>query len=142
MEQGRYQGRVVIAKPGLDGHDRGAKCLARTLREHGFEVIYTGIRRTPEEIAATAVQEDADALGLSMLSGAHLELIPMVLEALHRADADDLPIVCGGIIPEEDVQALLSLGVRAVHGPGTPMPTLVETFARVVEERRSRKSIL
>jgi methylmalonyl-CoA mutase C-terminal domain/subunit len=142
MPQLNSIGRVIIAKPGLDGHDRGAKFIARSLREHGFEVIYTGIRRTPEEIAATAVQEDVDAVGLSMHSGAHLELIPKVLEALRHIGADDIPVVCGGIIPEQDVQALIGMGVHAVHGPGTPVMTVVDTFSTVVADYRRRKTLL
>ena len=140
---GLYQkGRVVIAKPGLDGHDRGAKYIARALREHGFEVVYTGIRRTPEEIAATVVQEDADVLGLSMHSGAHLELVPLVLEALRREEASDIPVVCGGIVPEEDVKTLKQMGVREVHGPGTSLETLLATFTMAVAEHRGSKKLL
>ncbi|MFW6326356.1 MAG: cobalamin B12-binding domain-containing protein, partial [Desulfovermiculus sp.] len=101
QEEKRY--RILIGKPGLDGHDRGAKCIARALRDNGFEVVYTGIRRTSEEIAVAAIQEDVDAIGLSSLSGAHLQLFPEVIESLKKHDASDIPVIGGGIIPEEDV---------------------------------------
>lgn len=111
--------RVLIAKPGLDGHDRGAKYVARALRDEGFEVIYTGIRQTPEAIARTAVQEDVDFVGLSVLSGAHNELFPRVVDLLREQGAGDIKVIAGGIIPEEDVPFLKSKGVLAVFGPGT-----------------------
>src|SRR5574337_647770 len=103
METGRHRERVLIGKAGLDGHDRGAKFIARSLRDDGFEVIYTGIRRTPEEIASAAIQEDVDAIGLSLLSGAHNELIPALLDALRQAKGGDIPVIIGGVIPREDV---------------------------------------
>src|SRR5207302_4581619 len=118
--------RVLIAKPGLDGHDRGAKVVARALRDAGMEVIYTGIRQTPEMIAEAALQEDVDVVGLSILSGAHLALVPRVVEALRERGVDDALIVVGGIIPPEDVPRLEGQGVSGVFGPGTPMDQIVE----------------
>jgi len=117
--------RIVIAKPGLDGHDRGAKIVARALRDAGFEVIYTGLHQTPEQIVATALQEDADAIGLSVLSGAHMYLFRRVLELLREKGADDIVVFGGGIIPPEDVAALKALGVRELFGPGTPTQEIV-----------------
>ena len=118
--------RVLIAKPGLDGHDRGAKVIARALRDAGMEVIYTGIRQSPEMIAEAALQEDVDVVGLSILSGAHLVLFPRVLELLREYDMDDVLIVAGGIIPDEDVPALQEMGVRGIFGPGTPTSEIVD----------------
>jgi methylmalonyl-CoA mutase C-terminal domain/subunit len=118
--------RVLVAKPGLDGHDRGAKVVARALRDAGMEVIYTGIRQTPEMIAEAALQEDVDVVGLSILSGAHLALVPRVLDALKERGIDDALIVVGGIIPPADVPRLEQSGVAAVFGPGTPMDQIVE----------------
>lgn len=120
--------RVLIAKPGLDGHDRGAKFIARALRDHGFEVIYTGIRRTPEEIAAAAVQEDVAAIGLSSLSGAHLRLFPAVIEALAAIGAADIPVLGGGVIPEEDAAVLKEAGIAGIYTPGSPLDTIVAAF--------------
>src|SRR3990170_4546935 len=111
--------KVLIAKPGLDGHDRGAKVLARGLRDEGFEVVYTGLRQTPEMVATAALQEDVDVVGLSILSGAHLTLLPRVCELLREAGMADVLVTAGGIIPEEDVAALREAGVAAVFGPGT-----------------------
>ncbi|WP_202319626.1 cobalamin B12-binding domain-containing protein [Archaeoglobus neptunius] len=127
--------RVIVAKPGLDGHDRGAKVVARALRDAGFEVIYTGIRRTPEEIAETVLQEDADVLGLSILSGAHLELTPMVMEELRKRGLEpnrDVIVILGGIVPEEDVEKLHEIGVAKVFGPGTPLEEIIEFIEREV----------
>jgi methylmalonyl-CoA mutase C-terminal domain/subunit len=118
--------RVLIAKPGLDGHDRGAKVVARALRDAGMEVIYTGLRQTPEMVAEAALQEDVDAVGLSILSGAHMGLVPRILELLRANGQEDVPVFLGGIIPEEDVPALLKLGVRAVYGPGTSTVKVAE----------------
>lgn len=120
--------RVIIAKPGLDGHDRGAKIVARALRDAGMEVIYTGIRQTPEMIAEAALQEDANVIGLSILSGAHLELFPRVLEACNERGIrpDDVLFFCGGIIPEQDVVKLREMGFRAVFGPGADTGEIVE----------------
>jgi methylmalonyl-CoA mutase C-terminal domain/subunit len=118
--------RVLIAKPGLDGHDRGAKVVARALRDGGCEVIYTGIRQTPEMIAEAALQEDVDVVGLSILSGAHLELFPRVVEELKKRGVDDVLLFCGGIIPEEDTDALTKLGFSAVFRPGTNTQDIVK----------------
>ncbi len=129
MAEKKY--RILIGKPGLDGHDRGAKCIARALRDAGFEVVYTGIRRTPEEIAAAAVQEDVDAIGLSSLSGAHLELFPEVIEGLKKQNAADIPVIGGGIIPEEDIPELQKLGIKKIFTPGTTMEEIVQTFKEI-----------
>jgi len=111
--------RVLVAKPGLDGHDRGAKVVARALRDAGMEVVYTGIRQTPEMIADAALQEDVDVVGLSVLSGAHKALFPKIMELLSAAGLDDVLVVAGGIIPEQDIEAVRAMGVDAVFGPGT-----------------------
>jgi methylmalonyl-CoA mutase C-terminal domain/subunit len=113
--------RVVVGKPGLDGHDRGAKVIARALRDAGFEVVYTGLHQTPEQIVAAVVQEDADALGLSMLSGAHLTLVPRVIDGLAAAGRDDVVLLVGGIIPDADVDVLEAAGVARVFGPGAQL---------------------
>jgi len=118
--------RVLIAKPGLDGHDRGAKVVARALRDAGFEVIYTGLRQTPEQIALAAVQEDVDAVGLSSLSGAHLKLFPEVVEALRARGADDVLVFGGGVIPAEDVSLLAERGIDRVFSPGTDTHDIVD----------------
>jgi len=118
--------RVLVAKPGLDGHDRGAKVIARALRDAGMEVVYTGIRQTPEMIVEAALQEDVDVIGLSILSGAHLALFPRVMELLRENGMDDVLVVAGGIIPDEDVPALNDMGVRGIFGPGTPTDAIVE----------------
>ncbi|NOQ46837.1 MAG: methylmalonyl-CoA mutase [Desulfobulbaceae bacterium] len=120
--------RVLIGKPGLDGHDRGAKFIARALRDAGFEVVYTGIRRTPEEIAAAAVQEDVAAVGLSSMSGAHLRLFPAVVEALTRIGADDIPVLGGGVIPDDDIKVLKDAGITSIFTPGTPIDTIIDAF--------------
>jgi methylmalonyl-CoA mutase, C-terminal domain len=117
--------RVLVAKPGLDGHDRGAKVVARALRDAGMEVIYTGIRQTPEMIVEAAVQEDADVVGLSILSGAHLELFPSVTEGLSKKGLDDVLVIAGGIIPEDDIPALQQMGVKGVFGPGTSTQDII-----------------
>lgn len=135
MQAGR-KGRILIGKPGLDGHDRGAKVVARALSDAGFEVIYTGIRRTPEEIAAAAVQEDVDAVGLSLLSGAHNVLFPAVLKALAEAGMGSVPVLGGGVIPEEDIPALKAQGIREIFTPGTPLSVVTEAFGRAVSEYR------
>ena len=118
--------KVIIAKPGLDGHDRGAKVVARALRDAGMEVVYTGIRQTPEMIAETALQEDADAVGLSILSGAHLELFPRVVEELKKRGMDDVVLFGGGIIPHEDLPKLEKLGFKGIFGPGASTLDIVE----------------
>jgi len=117
--------RVLVAKPGLDGHDRGAKVVARALRDAGFEVVYTGIRQTPDMIAEAALQEDVDVVGLSILSGAHLALVPKVIEALEKVDMGDVIILLGGIIPDEDIPILDEMGVRGIFGPGTSTQDIV-----------------
>ena len=127
--------RVLVAKPGLDGHDRGARILARALRDEGMEVIYTGIRQTPEMIVGTALQEDVDVIGLSILSGAHMELFPEVFRGLRENGMDDVVVVAGGIIPDVDRPALEKVGVRGVFGPGTPTPEIAEFIRKAVAER-------
>ncbi len=116
--------RVVVAKPGLDGHDRGAKTITRALRDHGFEVIYTGLHQTPEQIAETALQEDADAVGLSLLSGAHLTLFPRTMEELRKRDMADILIFGGGVIPDADARALREQGVGNIFGPGSSLKAI------------------
>jgi len=118
--------RVVIAKPGLDGHDRGAKVIARALRDAGMEVIYTGLRQTPEQIVAAALQEDADAIGLSILSGAHMHICPRIMELLREKGLDDVLVVVGGIIPDVDIPRLNELGIAGIFLPGTPMQTIID----------------
>ncbi len=122
---GEYKIRVLVAKPGLDGHDRGAKVVARALRDAGMEVIYTGLRQTPEMIAEAALQEDVDVVGLSILSGAHLTLVPKVVDKLKENGLDDVLVVIGGIIPEEDIEPLRQTGVQGVFGPGTSTEDIV-----------------
>ncbi len=133
--------RVLIAKPGLDGHDRGAKVLARALRDAGMEVIYTGLFQTPESIARTAVDEDVDVVGLSILSGAHNQLVPEVIRALRDVGKDDVLVLVGGIIPQEDVPFLKERGVHEVFGPGTPLSAIIEYIERAVRERFSRTGL-
>jgi len=118
--------RVVIAKPGLDGHDRGAKIIARALRDAGMEVIYTGLHQTPEQIVETAIQEDADAVGVSILSGAHMTLVPRIIDGLRERDAADVMVVVGGTIPQDDADELRELGVAAVFGPGAATGEIVD----------------
>ncbi len=118
--------RVVIAKPGLDGHDRGAKIIARALRDAGMEVVYTGLHQTPEQIVETAIQEDADAVGVSILSGAHMTLVPRILEGLREQGADDVLVVVGGTIPTDDAAALKEMGVAEVFTPGAPTSAIVD----------------
>lgn len=117
--------RVLVAKPGLDGHDRGAKVVARALRDAGMEVIYTGIRQTPEMIVETALQEDVDVVGLSILSGAHMELFPLIVDGLRQKGLGDRLVVVGGIIPEEDIPALKKMGIKGVFGPGTSTKDII-----------------
>jgi methylmalonyl-CoA mutase, C-terminal domain len=130
--------RVVIAKPGLDGHDRGAKVIARALRDAGMEVIYTGLRQTPEMIAAAALQEDADVIGLSILSGAHNHIAPRLMELLRQKGLDDVLVVIGGIIPDVDIPKLKDIGVKGIFLPGTPMQDII-TF--INENARSRTNV-
>lgn len=130
--------RVLVAKPGLDGHDRGAKVVARALRDFGMEVIYTGIRQTPEMIAQSALQEDVDVVGLSILSGAHLELFPLIMEQLKKRGLGQAIVIAGGIIPEEDHTALNKMGIKAVFGPGTPTPNIAEFIKKAVAEKKAK----
>jgi len=126
--------RVLVAKPGLDGHDRGAKVVARALRDAGMEVVYTGIRQTPEMIVAAALQEDVDVIGLSCLSGAHLELFADVMTGLKERKMTNVIVVAGGIIPEDDIPALEKMGIRAVFGPGTPTAEIAKTIKKLAGE--------
>jgi methylmalonyl-CoA mutase C-terminal domain/subunit len=118
--------RVIIAKPGLDGHDRGAKVIARALRDAGMEVIYTGLRQTPEQIAAAALQEDADVIGLSILSGAHMHVCPRLMELLREKGLDDVLVLVGGIIPDVDIPRLREMGVKGIFLPGSPMQDIID----------------
>jgi methylmalonyl-CoA mutase C-terminal domain/subunit len=127
--------RIVIAKPGLDGHDRGAKIVARALRDAGYEVIYTGLHQTPEQIAETAIQEDADAVGLSCHSGAHITLFPRVVDLLRDQGSNDIVIFGGGIIPAEDIPRLKERGIEAIFTPGTPTQAIVEWLRSRLGER-------
>ena len=127
--------RVVVAKPGLDGHDRGAKIIARALRDAGMEVIYTGLHQTPEQIVETVLQEDADAVGLSILSGAHMTLVPRVIELLREQDAGDVVVILGGTIPAQDIEELKELGVAEVFTPGAPTQAIIDFIEGAVGER-------
>jgi methylmalonyl-CoA mutase C-terminal domain/subunit len=128
--------RVLVAKPGLDGHDRGAKVVARALRDAGMEVIYTGIRQTPEMIAEAALQEDVDVVGLSILSGAHMALCPRIVELLRTQEMNDVMVLLGGIIPDEDVEPLKQLGVKGVFGPGTSTHDIIDFIRRETQTQR------
>ena len=127
--------RVLIAKPGLDSHDRGAKIVARALRDAGMEVIYTGLRQTPEQIAETALQEDVDVIGLSILSGAHKTLFPRIMRLLKDQDMTDVMVFAGGIIPEEDIAELKKLGIREIFGPGTPTETIIQYVLKNISKK-------
>jgi methylmalonyl-CoA mutase C-terminal domain/subunit len=129
--------RVVVAKPGLDGHDRGAKVIARALRDAGFEVIYTGLHQTPDQVAETTIQEDADAVGLSLLSGAHMTLFPKVLEKLREKGAGDVLVFGGGIIPDADIPKLKEMGVAELFTPGAPMQTIIDWLQSALDEREA-----
>ena len=126
---------MVVAKPGLDGHDRGAKTISRALRDHGFEVIYTGLHQTPEQVAETALQEDVDAVGLSLLSGAHLTLFPRVMEELRSRDMGDVLIFGGGVIPEGDAATLKQQGVSEIFGPGSSLKAIAQWLETTLDER-------
>jgi methylmalonyl-CoA mutase C-terminal domain/subunit len=127
--------RIVVAKPGLDGHDRGAKTITRALRDHGFEVIYTGLHQTPEQIAETALQEDADAVGLSLLSGAHLTLFPRVMDEMRSRGLSNVLIFGGGVIPDADARALREQGVSEIFGPGSSLSTIAGWLEKALDER-------
>ncbi len=127
--------RVVVAKPGLDGHDRGAKVIARALRDAGFEVIYTGLHQTPEQVVQAVVQEDADAVGLSLLSGAHLTLVPKIIDGLRSAGLEDTLVIVGGIIPDDDIPRLKEMGVAEILTPGAPIPRIAGWLAETLDER-------
>ena len=127
--------RVIVAKPGLDGHDRGAKVIARALRDAGMEVIYTGLRQTPEQIATAALQEDADVIGLSILSGAHTTIVPKLMALLKERQMDDVLVVLGGIIPDADIQAMKDLGVAQIFQPGTSLQSVVEFIRSHIRQR-------
>jgi methylmalonyl-CoA mutase C-terminal domain/subunit len=131
--------RVLIAKPGLDGHDRGAKVIARALRDAGMEVIYSGLRQTPEQIAAAAIQEDVDVVGLSILSGAHNVLFPEILRLLKERGGEDILVLAGGIIPDKDIPVLKGMGIREIFLPGTSTQTLVEFIRKEVAQKVSRQ---
>jgi methylmalonyl-CoA mutase C-terminal domain/subunit len=128
--------RVLVAKPGLDGHDRGARIIARAYRDAGFEVVYTGLHQTPEEIVEAAIQEDVDMIGLSSLAGAHMYLFPRVVELLKLRSADDIVVCGGGIFPEEDIPKLKKAGIKEIFGPGTPLSEVVTWVEENVEARR------
>lgn len=127
--------RVIVAKVGLDGHDRGAKIIARALRDAGMEVIYTGLHQTPEQVVEAAIQEDADAIGISILSGAHMTLVPRIVELLAEQGADDVAVFCGGTIPKDDIEKLKALGVGEVFTPGTPTTRAVEYVREAIPAR-------
>lgn len=129
--------RVLVAKPGLDGHDRGAKVVARALRDYGMEVIYTGLRQTPEMIAQSALQEDVDVVGVSILSGAHLELFPLVLEKLREKGLEHTIVLAGGIIPEEDHPALRQIGIEGIFGPGTSTNDIADFIKKAVADKKA-----
>jgi methylmalonyl-CoA mutase C-terminal domain/subunit len=126
--------RVLIAKPGLDGHDRGAKVVAKALRDAGMEVIYTGLRQTPEQIVKTAIQEDVDIIGLSILSGAHMNICSKLLNLMKENGIDNIPVFVGGIIPPDDAEELKKMGIKEVFGPGTPLSTIVEKIKQLFSE--------
>lgn len=131
--------RILIAKPGLDGHDRGAKVVARALKDAGFEVIYTGLHQTAEMIVKTAIEEDVDVIGLSILSGAHMTYFPKILQLMKENGLDDVLLFGGGIIPEEDKEKLYSMGVGKLFGPGTPTKEIVDYISNWIEEREKKK---
>ena len=131
--------KVLVAKLGIDGHDRGAKVIARALKDAGFEVVYTGIRQTPRQVAIAAVQEDVDVIGVSILSGAHMHHVKKLIEELRKLDADDIPVVVGGTIPVPDVEPLKKMGVREVFLPGTSLRKIIEVVRELAREKRLRE---
>ncbi len=131
--------KVLVAKMGLDGHDRGAKVIARALRDAGFDVVYTGLRQTPEQVALAAIQEDVDIIGVSLLSGAHLSLMRRLIEKLRELGADDIPVVLGGTIPVIEIDLLKKIGVREVFLPGTSLKTIVTTIKKLAEEKKKEE---
>ena len=133
--------RVVVAKPGLDGHDRGAKVIARALRDAGFEVIYTGLHQTADQVVQAVIQEDADAVGLSLLSGAHLTLVPRVIDGLNEQGRDDVLVLVGGIIPEGDIPVLKEMGVAEVFTPGAPLPAIGTWLGEALDERENAEDV-
>ncbi len=141
MEGGRRY-KVLVAKLGIDGHDRGAKVIARALKDAGFEVVYTGIRQTPEQVVYSALQEDVDVIGVSLLSGAHMHHMKRLLEKLKEVGADDIPVVLGGTIPIPDIEPLKKMGIREVFMPGTSLKTIVETIRKLAEEKRAKEKLL
>ncbi|HKP65321.1 MAG TPA: cobalamin B12-binding domain-containing protein [Casimicrobiaceae bacterium] len=138
MESTQLPIRVIVAKVGLDGHDRGVKIVARTLRDAGMDVIYTGLHRTPEEVVEAAIQEDADVIGISILSGAHMTVFPRLVTLLKERDADDILVVGGGVIPDDDLPKLRALGVKDILLQDTPPAAIVEMIRRIVDERGPR----
>jgi len=138
--QSRSPIRVLVAKPGLDGHDRGAKVIARALRDAGMEVIYTGLRQTPEMIVSAAIQEDVDCIGLSILSGAHNVIVPRILDLLKEHHAEDILVILGGTIPDEDAAALKQSGIAAIFGPGTPLETTISYIREHIKPRSLLKT--
>ena len=140
MAENKIKNRVLVAKPGLDGHDRGAKIIARALRDNEFEVIYTGIRQSPQEIVLAAMQEDVAVIGLSSLSGAHLRLFTAVIDELKEADAGDIKVLGGGIIPDEDIAVLKQAGVEEVFTPGAPLSEIVAAFEKACDDFYGRNN--
>ncbi len=133
--------RVLIAKPGLDGHDRGAKVIARALRDAGMEVIYTGLRQTPEMIAEAALQEDVDVVGLSILSGAHMTLVPRIREVMNAHELGDIPLIIGGIIPDDDKAKLVDMGVMGIFGPGSSTEEITTRIREIVSQKGERSTL-
>ena len=133
--------KVLIAKMGLDGHDRGAKVVARALRDAGFEVVYTGLRQTPDQVALAAIQEDVDVIGVSILSGAHRHLMRKLLEKLKEYDADDIPVLLGGTIPVIEIDELKSMGIREVFLPGTSLKEIIDMVTRLAQEKRAKEML-
>ncbi|MEB3765463.1 MAG: cobalamin B12-binding domain-containing protein [Desulfurococcales archaeon] len=134
--------KVLVAKLGIDGHDRGAKVIARALKDAGFEVVYTGIRQTPEQVVMSAIQEDVDVIGISILSGAHIHHVKKLMEKLKEIGADDIPVVVGGTIPLVDIEPLKKMGVKEVFLPGSSLKTIIETVRRLAIEKREKEKLL